>query len=36
MGSIKISRMLEDRDFGLELTLVAGAEGLDRLITSPR
>src|SRR5450755_4394285 len=36
MGSIKISRLLEDRDFGLELTLVEGAEGLDRLIASPR
>src|SRR5208283_2192310 len=36
MGSIKISRLLEDRDFGLQLTLVAGAEGLDRRITSPR
>ncbi|MGO8970946.1 MAG: HPr(Ser) kinase/phosphatase [Myxococcaceae bacterium] len=36
MGSIKISRLLEDRDFGLQLTLVAGAEGLDRRISSPR
>ena len=36
MGSIKISRLLEDRDFGLQLTLVAGGEGLDRIISSPR
>jgi HPr kinase/phosphorylase len=36
MGSIKISRLLEDKDYGLQLTLVAGAEGLDRVISSPR
>src|SRR5271165_3015830 len=36
MGSIKISRLLEERDFGLQLTLIAGADGLDRSISSPR
>ena len=36
MGSIKIARLLEDPDFGLQLTLVTGAEGLGRVITSSR
>ena len=36
MGSIKIARLLEDRDYGLQLTLVTGAEGLGRVITSSR
>ena len=36
MGSIKIARLLEDRDYGLQLTLVTGAEGLSRVITSSR
>ena len=36
MGSIKIARLLEDRDYGLQLTLVTGAEGLGRAITSSR
>jgi HPr kinase/phosphorylase len=36
MNSIKISRLLEDSDYHLTLTLVAGASGLDRKITSPR
>jgi len=36
MSSIKISRLLEDSDYHLSLTLVAGASGLDRKILSPR
>jgi HPr kinase/phosphorylase len=36
MTSIKISRLLEETDYGLELTLVAGQEGLNRIITSSR
>ena len=36
MSSIKIARLLEDRDYDLQLTLVAGAEGLGRVITSSR
>ena len=36
MGSIKIARLLEDPDYGLQLTLVAGAEGLGRVITCSR
>ena len=36
MGSIKIARLLEDPDSGLQLTLVTGAEGLGRVITSSR
>ncbi len=36
MSSIKIARLLEDRDYGLQLTLVTGAEGLGRVITSSR
>src|SRR5262249_49793181 len=36
MGSIKIARLLEDQDYGLQLTLVTGAEGLGRVITSSR
>jgi HPr kinase/phosphorylase len=36
MTSIKISRLLEDTEFGLELALVAGKDGLDRIISSPR
>src|SRR5262244_2454918 len=36
MGSIKIARLLEDRDYGLQLTLATGAEGLGRVITSSR
>jgi HPr kinase/phosphorylase len=36
MTSIKISRLLEDTDYGLKLSLVAGARGLARIISSPR
>jgi len=36
MTSIKISRLLEDSDYELRLTLVAGKNGLGRIITSPR
>src|SRR5512132_3129028 len=36
MSSIKIARLLEDRDYELQLTLVTGAEGLGRAITSSR
>src|SRR5262252_10395675 len=36
MTSIKISRLLEDEDYGLGLKLVAGEEGLSRIISSPR
>jgi len=36
MTSIKISRLLEDEDYGLSLALVAGRSGLDRIISSSR
>src|SRR5688572_11809585 len=36
MTSIKISRLLEDSDYDLRLRLVAGKDGLDRIITSSR
>jgi HPr kinase/phosphorylase len=36
MASIKISQLLDEHDHGLELTLVAGQQGLSRLITSSR
>ncbi|MBX5484265.1 MAG: HPr kinase/phosphorylase [Myxococcaceae bacterium] len=36
MGAIKISRLLEDTDYDLRLTLVAGKEGLNRRISSSR
>jgi HPr kinase/phosphorylase len=34
--SIRISAVLEDRDYDLQLTLVAGERGLNRILTSPR
>ena len=34
--SIKISRLLEDSDYDLRLTLVAGKNGLNRIISSSR
>jgi HPr kinase/phosphorylase len=34
--SIRISAVLEDRDYDLQLTLVAGERGLNRTLTSPR
>ncbi len=36
MGAIRISRLLEDADYDLQLTLVAGREGLGRRIDSSR
>jgi HPr kinase/phosphorylase len=36
MTSIKISRLLEDSDYDLRLRLIAGKDGLDRIITSSR
>lgn len=36
MTSIKIARLLEDTDYGLRLTLLAGAKGLGRAISSSR
>lgn len=36
MNSIRVARLLEDTDYDLQLTLVAGAEGLDRRISSSR
>jgi HPr kinase/phosphorylase len=36
MGSITIARLLEDSEYGLQLTLVSGREGLSRLISSSR
>lgn len=36
MTSIKISRLLEDTDYGLRLTLLAGSKGLERVISSSR
>lgn len=36
MGSIKISRLLEDTEYDLQLTLIAGDAGLSRKIDSPR
>ncbi|HZN95182.1 MAG TPA: HPr kinase/phosphorylase, partial [Myxococcales bacterium] len=36
MTSIKISRLLEDSDYDLQLTLVAGKGGLNRIISSSR
>jgi HPr kinase/phosphorylase len=36
MSSIKISTLLEDQDWGLQLSLIAGKEGLARIISSPR
>ena len=36
MTSIKISRLLEDEDYGLGLTLMAGQDGLGRIISSSR
>src|ERR1051326_7096091 len=36
MPSIPISRLLEDTDYGLRLTLIAGEEGLNRIISSSR
>ncbi|MFL5344968.1 MAG: HPr(Ser) kinase/phosphatase [Hyalangium sp.] len=34
--SIRISALLEDRDYDLKLTLVAGERGLNRILNSPR
>jgi HPr kinase/phosphorylase len=34
--TIRISALLEDRDYDLQLTLVAGDKGLGRTLTSPR
>jgi HPr kinase/phosphorylase len=34
--SIRISALLEDRDYDLQLTLVAGERGLNRTLNSPR
>ncbi|HET9452329.1 MAG TPA: HPr(Ser) kinase/phosphatase [Aggregicoccus sp.] len=36
MPSLRIARLLEDRDYDLQLTLVAGERGLHKLITSTR
>src|SRR4051812_16911130 len=36
MPSIRVSRLLEDRDYELKLTLVAGERGLSRTLNSPR
>lgn len=36
MGAIKISRLLDDEDYDLQLQLVAGNEGLHRRISSSR
>jgi HPr kinase/phosphorylase len=36
MGAIKVSRLLEESDYDLKLSLVAGESGLGRKITSPR
>src|SRR5688572_2667421 len=36
MSSIQIARLLEDTDYGLQLTLVAGKDGLRRRISSTR
>jgi HPr kinase/phosphorylase len=36
MNSIRVSQLLEDREYELRLTLVAGERGLQRTITSPR
>lgn len=36
MPSIPISRLLEDTDYGLQLSLIAGEEGLSRVISSSR
>lgn len=36
MTFIKTSRLLEDSDYGLQLSLVAGEAGLERIISSPR
>ena len=36
MGAIKVSRLLEESDYKLKLSLVAGEAGLGRKITSPR
>lgn len=35
-SSIRVSRLLEDTDFDLQLTLVGGESGLDRRVSSPR
>src|SRR5690242_15622962 len=36
MRSIRVSRLLEDRDYDLNLTLVAGERGLSRTLNSSR
>src|SRR5215211_9064213 len=36
MGAIKVSRLLEENDYDLKLSLVAGRSGLARTIVSPR
>jgi HPr kinase/phosphorylase len=36
MGAIKVSRLLEESDYDLKLSLVAGESGLGRRIISPR
>jgi HPr kinase/phosphorylase len=36
MGAIKISRLLEENDYDLRLTLIAGDAGLGRKVDSPR
>jgi HPr kinase/phosphorylase len=36
MGAIKVSRLLEENDYDLKLSLVAGSAGLMRKIVSPR
>jgi HPr kinase/phosphorylase len=36
MGAIKVSRLLEENDYDLKLSLVAGSAGLVRKIVSPR
>ena len=36
MGAIKVSRLLEENDYDLKLSLVAGHSGLARKIVSPR
>lgn len=36
MTFIRVSHLLEDADYGLALTLVAGKDGLERKISSPR
>jgi HPr kinase/phosphorylase len=36
MSSIKVARLLEDTDYDMKLSLLAGKEGIDRIISSSR